>query len=127
MSVEKVLVRLEPLSVEVQVPHGALLSSSLSLYGLEFPCGGTGLCGGCGVRLLAGSLPVSEADRAVFSASQLADGWRLACQARAEDSLVLECGQWEMDVLTDSSCLPGVGGQAWGLPLIWAPLPSLRR
>jgi uncharacterized 2Fe-2S/4Fe-4S cluster protein (DUF4445 family) len=115
MSVERVLIRLEPLSVEVQAPRGALLSSCLSLYGLEFPCGGTGLCGGCGVRLLAGSLPVSEADLAVFSAGQLAEGWRLACQARAEGPLVLECGQWEMDVLTDSSCLAGAGRSGLGI------------
>jgi uncharacterized 2Fe-2S/4Fe-4S cluster protein (DUF4445 family) len=49
-----------------------------------------------------------------FSARELTDGWRLACQARAEMPLVLECGQWHMDVLTDNSSIlqsskPGPG------------------
>ena len=43
------------------------LVSALSGHGVEFPCGGTGLCGGCGVRVLSGSLPVTDADRAAFS------------------------------------------------------------
>jgi hypothetical protein len=66
MSAKLVRIRLEPLSVEVDVPSGTPFVSSLAAHGFEFPCGGTGLCGGCGVRVLAGSLPVTEADRAVF-------------------------------------------------------------
>jgi uncharacterized 2Fe-2S/4Fe-4S cluster protein (DUF4445 family) len=101
MSIERVRIQLEPSSIGVDVPSGSLLSSILSQYGLEFPCGGTAQCGGCRVRVLGGSLPVADSDLSVFSLGELADGWRLACQARAETSLVLECGQWHMDVLTD--------------------------
>ncbi|MDE3149019.1 MAG: 2Fe-2S iron-sulfur cluster binding domain-containing protein, partial [Acidobacteriota bacterium] len=83
MSAESVRVRLEPLSVEVEAPRGASLVSSLSDHGVEFPCGGTGICGGCGVRVLAGSLPITDADREAFTVEQLEAGWRLACQAQA--------------------------------------------
>ncbi len=111
MSAERVRIRLEPLSVEIAAARGALLISSLADHGFEFPCGGTGTCGGCGVRVLSGSLPVTDADREVFGADELAQGWRLACQARAETALVLECGQWRMDVLADSAGLPLAGMQ----------------
>ena len=99
------------------MPRGASLALSLAQYGLEFPCGGTAQCGGCRVRVLAGSLPVTNADLSVFSAEELADGWRLACQARAEMPLVLECGQWQMDVLTDNSGLSGAGKSGLGIAI----------
>ena len=63
MNVDRVRIRLEPLAVVVEVPRGALLSSSLPQHGVEFPCGGSSLCGGCGVRVLVGSLPVTDQDR----------------------------------------------------------------
>ncbi len=65
-----------------------------------------GECSGCQVRVLSGSLPVTEADAAAFTPDQLAQGWRLACQARADEPLVLECGQWHMQILTDSAACP---------------------
>lgn len=96
-------VRLEPLAVEFDVARGASLVDGLAAHGVEFPCGGAGECGGCGVRVLSGSLPVTDADRAVFTADQLAAGWRLACQGRVPMPLVLECGQWSMEILSDSA------------------------
>ncbi|MBP8108127.1 MAG: DUF4445 domain-containing protein [Caldilineaceae bacterium] len=46
-------------------------------------CGGVGACDSCKVRLVTGDLTAStliEAD--LFSTAELADGWRLACQAQ---------------------------------------------
>ncbi len=106
---KSVQLRLEPLSVEIAAPCGASLAAILADRGVEFPCGGAGICGGCAVRMLAGSLPVTDADRTAFTVAQLGQGWRLACQARADASLVLECGQWRMNVLTDTSILSGAG------------------
>ena len=117
MSAESVRIRLEPLAVEIATPRGASLAASLADHGVEFPCGGAGICGGCGVRVLAGSLPVTNADREAFSADQLEQGWRLACQASAETSLVLECGQWHMDVLTDRAALAGAGKRGLGIAI----------
>ena len=121
MSGEGVRIKLEPLAIEVDVPCGALLMGSLSGHGVEFPCGGTGECGGCGVRVLAGSLEVTDSDRKVFSEEQLDAGWRLACQARAPERvaepLVLECLQWHMDVLTDNTGLAGTGRRGLGIAI----------
>ena len=117
MSGDKVRVQLEPLSAVVEVPRGAALASALPELGVEFPCGGTGLCGACRVRVLEGSLPITGPDRSVFSANELAGGWRLACQAHAEMPLVLECGQWRMDVLTDNASLAGEGKPGLGIAI----------
>jgi len=106
MSVDLIRIRLEPLSVEVDVPRAGPLVAALAAHGVEFPCGGSGQCGGCGVRVLSGSLPVTENDRQIFSADDLCAGWRLACQARPENPLVLECGQWNMEILADSEAAP---------------------
>ena len=97
----RVRIRLEPYASEVDVPRGGSLVAGLAAHGVEFPCGGEGNCGGCGVRVIAGSLPVTDADRAVFNADQLATGWRLACRARAESPLTLECGQRHLQILAD--------------------------
>ena len=56
-------------------------------------------------------------DCSVFSAEELAGGWRLACQAHAETPLVLECGQWRMDILTDNSSLSGAGKIGLGIAI----------
>ncbi len=117
MSAENVRIRLEPLSAEIAVPRGASLAASLADHGVEFPCGGAGTCGGCSVHVLAGSLPATNADRDAFTAEQLEQGWRLACQARAETTLVLECVQWHMDVLTDRAALQGTGKRGLGIAI----------
>jgi uncharacterized 2Fe-2S/4Fe-4S cluster protein (DUF4445 family) len=115
MSVDSVRIQLEPLSVKVDVPRGSPLASSLPLLGVEFPCGGAGVCGGCRIKVLEGSLPVTAYDRSVLSNEELDHGWRLACQAVAEMPLVLECGQWRMDVLTDDAGLTGAGKSGLGI------------
>ena len=92
MNAATVRMRIEPMSVEAEIPRGESLASALPQFGVEFPCGATSLCGGCRVRVLKGSLPTTGPDRLVFSAAELDDGWRLACQARAEMPLVSSAG-----------------------------------
>ena len=115
MSGETVRIQLEPLSAVVEVSRGVPLSSVLGPYGIEFPCGGTGLCGGCRIRVHGGALPVTDSDEIIFSSHELGAGWRLACQARAEEPLVLECSQWQMEVLADDSRPIGIGRSGLGI------------
>ena len=100
---EPVRLRLHPLGRELALEPGASLKDELFSWGVEFPCGGRGLCKRCRVRVLEGSLPVTEADRQAFSDSELAAGWRLGCHARAEGPLTLEIGQWETAILADDT------------------------
>jgi uncharacterized 2Fe-2S/4Fe-4S cluster protein (DUF4445 family) len=98
----RVRIRLEPLGIELDLPRGGSLVAGLAAHGFEFPCGGVGECGGCQVRVLSGSLPVTAADAEILTVDELAQGWRLACQARADEPLVVECGQWHMEILADT-------------------------
>lgn len=117
MSSAMVRIRLEPLGIEMDVVRGTPLSDVLSAHAFEFPCGGLGTCGGCGVRLTAGSLTVMAEDREAFSAEEIEHGWRLACQAQASGPLVLECGQWRMDVLGDDAAISGGGKRGLGIAI----------
>ena len=56
---------------------------------LSTPCGSVGTCGKCQVRLVQGVHEASEADQAVFSADQLNQGWRLACQTEIRADTVI--------------------------------------
>jgi uncharacterized 2Fe-2S/4Fe-4S cluster protein (DUF4445 family) len=82
----KVAIRLEPLGVTVQVEAGTSLADALALYGVEFPCGGAGICEGCRVQV-AGRDP------------------QLACRMTATEPLTLQVEQWHTPVLTDSTPL----------------------
>lgn len=117
MKPDNVKVRLEPLAIDLLVPRGAELIGSLAEHGVEFPCGGTGVCGGCSVRVLAGSIAISHADREIFTSEELAVGWRLACRARADEPLVLHCEQWQMDVLADASAPVAQGKHGLGIAI----------
>src|SRR4051794_21517792 len=117
MTAKLVRIRLEPLAVTFEVARDASLLPALAAHGIEFPCGGEGVCGGCRIRVLAGSLPITNADREHFSQQQLEDGWRLACHAHAMGPVVLECGEWEMDVLTDASRTAAAGKQGLGIAI----------
>lgn len=113
MKPEQVRIRLEPLGVEFEAQRNAPLLPSLTEHGIEFPCGGQGICGGCRVRVLSGWLSITQADQDHFSPDELSNGWRLACRARASDALAIECGQWRMDVLSDATAV--AGGEKRGL------------
>jgi uncharacterized 2Fe-2S/4Fe-4S cluster protein (DUF4445 family) len=98
-----IAVRLEPLGRLFEVERGAPLRDLLFAYGVEFPCGGHGRCRKCRVRLLEGRLPVTPDEERILSAEEIADGWRLACRARAFGDVTLEIGQWELAILADET------------------------
>lgn len=114
---ELVQVELLPLSDVLQVEPGALLQDFLFELGVEFPCGGRGRCKGCKVKVVAGSLPVTEDDSQRLSPSELEAGWRLACRARAEKNLRLELAQWEAPILTDESSFPFTPREGLGVAI----------
>jgi uncharacterized 2Fe-2S/4Fe-4S cluster protein (DUF4445 family) len=100
---EFVHIELLPLGKVLRVKRRTPLQDVLFAHGVEFPCGGRGRCKGCRIKVLAGSLPITEEDKQKLSAAELAEGWRLACRARAETDLKIELAQWEAAILTDDS------------------------
>ena len=69
------------------------------------PCHGNGVCGKCKVRVVEGSLPITEADRQKLSKIELEQGIRLACKAKLESAqpLTIEIlGRFEENILVES-------------------------
>lgn len=109
-----VRIELRPLGEVVEVERGTRLQDLLFARGVEFPCGGKGRCKGCKIKVLSGSLAIDAEERQELTPTELAEGWRLACRARAEGPLIIDLAQWEAPVLSDDSVLnftpsPGLG------------------
>lgn len=76
-----------PVFVVVARP-GQSLSQAIWLSGQVRPlplCGGLGRCGRCRVRFVQHAPPCLPAEEDVFSPSQLAEGWRLACRRQVPE------------------------------------------
>jgi len=86
-------VELQPVGRRVQVAAGVTVLEATQASGVELVsvCGGEGTCGTCRVRAVEGQLSAKTAEEEdLLSASELADGWRLACQAQVCSALRLE-------------------------------------
>ena len=112
---DPVRIELRPLGETFEVERGTPLQDCLFAYGVEFPCGGRGRCRGCRVRVLEGSLPVTPEEEKVLRPDELAEGWRLACRARADGALVLDIAQWETMILADNSTFEFTPGDGLGI------------
>lgn len=112
---ETVRVELVPLGVSLDVKRGAALGSVLAAHGLELPCGGSEVCGGCRVRLLEGTLAATPKDKQALTDEEIAAGWRLACQAHAETALKLHVEQWTVPILSDHTRLRGSARSGLGI------------
>jgi len=100
MQEREVSVRFEPTGKEVFVlEHTRLLEAAAGAeLTLNQPCGGEGTCGKCRVRFQRGACEPTQVDEAAFSPQEIADGWRLACQAVVVEPAVVE--------IPESSLLP---------------------
>jgi uncharacterized 2Fe-2S/4Fe-4S cluster protein (DUF4445 family) len=72
-----------------RVPAGITIFNAANWIGLpiDSTCGGRGTCGKCKVQVARGYDAITAADRKVFSADELSDGWRLSCRAEAYDDI----------------------------------------
>ena len=81
-SMIKILV--EDQGKKIECEAGSVLIDTLREHGvrIDAPCGGSGRCGKCRVRVMSGELPVTAEDRTFLSEREIASGVRLACTAR---------------------------------------------
>ena len=112
---EPVRIDLRPLGRTLTVSAGTRLRDCLFPFGVEFPCGGNGRCRRCRVRILDGVIAPTLDEQRILSPEELAQGWRLACRAVVDSSVVLEVAQWEAEILADDSLFVFTPRQGQGI------------
>ncbi|MGA7911252.1 MAG: ASKHA domain-containing protein [Candidatus Dormiibacterota bacterium] len=91
----KLEVRYLPFERTTRVPPGTTLFSAAHWIGLpiDSTCGGRGTCGKCKVRVIQGCPDPETADHRQLRPVEIADGWRLSCQARIYEDMTCEVPQ----------------------------------
>jgi uncharacterized 2Fe-2S/4Fe-4S cluster protein (DUF4445 family) len=84
-----------PFDRTTRVPSGTTLFSAAHWIGLpiDSTCGGRGTCGKCKVRVIQGRQDAETADHRQLRPAEIADGWRLSCQARVYEDSTCEVPQ----------------------------------
>ena len=95
MIARKLEVTYLPYDRTTRVPAGTTVFSAAHWIGLpiDSTCGGRGTCGKCKVRVLEGLPDASPADHRLLRPQEIADGWRLSCQAPIYDDMTCEVPQ----------------------------------
>ncbi len=89
---KEVRVVLAPSGRAVHVLPGTVLLEAAARAGfiIRSPCGGTGTCGKCIVRVTSGTCTPTPQEIAVLGEQRLAEGYRMACQARVGGPVTVE-------------------------------------
>ena len=91
----KLEVRYLPFDRTTRVPPGTTVFSAAHWIGLpiDSTCGGRGTCGKCKVRVVQGCPDPETADHRQLRPAEIAEGWRLSCQARIYEDMACEVPQ----------------------------------
>jgi len=92
MARQQVRITFQPTGRTIHILPGTKILEAAARAGLtiETPCGGQGTCGKCRVKLTQGQCPPTPSDEKIFSADELAEGWRLACQTAICQASVID-------------------------------------
>jgi uncharacterized 2Fe-2S/4Fe-4S cluster protein (DUF4445 family) len=84
-----------PFDRSTRVPPGTTLFSAAHWIGLpiDSTCGGRGTCGKCKVKVLGNPSEVTTADHRQLRQDEIAEGWRLSCQAHVHEDMSVEVPQ----------------------------------
>ncbi len=100
---KKYKIKLHPLGKELEVNENTPLTDVLHEYGVEFPCAGKGTCGNCKVKVLSGSIELSDNHKQKVEKLGLEDNRRLACLSSCTDDVTLEVDQFAHIILADET------------------------
>ncbi|MDH3755887.1 MAG: ASKHA domain-containing protein, partial [Acidimicrobiia bacterium] len=92
-SSDQVSITFQPMGVTVDVRRGETLFEAAADVGVDVDtiCGGNGVCGKCKVRVGEPHLvPAKPIDHVHLAAVEVARGYRLSCQIKAADDLVVD-------------------------------------
>lgn len=85
-------VTFQPVNLSVDVLAGSTVKDALNGTELDFdfPCGGTGKCGKCRVRIIDGMVQPTSSEKEILEAEEIAEGIYLACLTKVENDLTVE-------------------------------------
>ena len=88
---DQLRVTFEPSGRAVTVLSGTKVLEAAAQAGLtvDTPCGGQAVCGKCMVRVVRGAGKPTTVEAKRFSAVELGQGWRLACQVQIDSAAVI--------------------------------------
>lgn len=92
-------VRFRPSGTSLRVPVGTPLIDAVHRAGLPMAsaCGAEGICGRCGVRVLAGAAalsPETDGEGEVKRRNRVEAGFRLACRALVGGPVEITASYW---------------------------------
>jgi uncharacterized 2Fe-2S/4Fe-4S cluster protein (DUF4445 family) len=92
MSQRQIKVTFQPQGRVVYVLSGTKIIEAAALAGIVIntPCGGTGTCGKCRIKIKSPICKPAEADKKIFNADELMENFRLACQYAVFEDTVVE-------------------------------------
>lgn len=111
----KHIVKIEPAGIQYKVHHNAKLHDELADYGIEFPCGGQGICGNCKIKLLKGRIVIDELHAKILIRKGLAPEWRIACLSCITEDVTIYIPQNENAIQTDASCFHFLPERGYGI------------
>ena len=97
---------------EYEIPAGGSLLNAMGEAGVHLPsaCGGKGSCGQCKCQVLSGGGEILPTETVHFSRKQQKDHWRLGCQVKVKNDLVLKMDEavlgvkeWECEVISNKN------------------------
>jgi len=99
---KKIKIKIVPEGKILEVEQGTLLQEVLFQEGVEFPCGGKGICKTCRIKVIDGVWEPNAVEKKVIRKKDLEDGWRLACQGIAQNDLIIELQKVKDEILVDN-------------------------
>ena len=92
MTQRQIKITFQPQDRTVYVLAGTKVIEAAAIAGIiiDTPCGGTGSCGKCRVKIISPKGKPTRADKKIFSADELKQNWRLACQNTIAEDAVIE-------------------------------------
>ena len=97
---------------EYEIPAGGSLLNAMGEAGVHLPsaCGGKGSCGQGKCQVLEGGGEILPTETVHFSRKQQKDHWRLGCQVKVKNDLVLKMDEavlgvkeWECEVISNKN------------------------
>lgn len=91
MDSNSITVEFLPVGKDVIVEKGSALRFAAEIAGVDFgmPCGGQGRCGKCKVIFEQGAPPPTPAEQDKLTETEIAQGYRLGCQAAVYENAVI--------------------------------------